>query len=347
MLPDFIELVEPTYGPGVTADGGDAVWELRAPGTGYGRILVEAKASVQPRDVERLAVRLTPLVRQMMQNPTVLVVAPWLSRRTREVLEQSGFGYLDLTGNVFLRHERPAIYLRVQGADRDPNRGERSPVRLNGPKARGLARLLVDFMPPHRLTDLARVGRLNPGYVSQLLGALDEQAIIDRSRRGFVESVDWPQLLRLAAANYSLVRNNNVATFVAPEGASALYRRLANGRDPDITVTGSFAAAHVRPIASPTQLVLYSDELDAVRRIGRLLPADRSADVLILQAEDSSQLERSRPVDGTRHVGLSQLVIDCLGGPGRLPQEGEAVMDWMHENEKAWRIPSLKPAADQ
>jgi hypothetical protein len=46
-------------------------------------------------------------------------------------------------------------------------------------------------------------------------------------------------------------------------------------------------------------------------------------------------------VDGIGHVALSQLVMDCANGPGRLPEEGAAVLEWMQANEEAWRNPML------
>ena len=46
----------------------------------------------------------------------------------------------------------------------------------------------------------------------------------------------------------------------------------------------------------------------------------------------------TRQVDGVRHVALSQLAIDCLSGPGRLPAEGEAVLNKMAEHESSWRL---------
>jgi hypothetical protein len=345
LLPAYIELVEPSYGDEAPSTGGDAIWELRASNSGYGQLLVEAKSSLQPRDVDRLHAALTSSMRQMMRNPTILIAAPWLSPRTREVLEGRQFSYLDLTGNVYVKHSHPAIYLRLHGADRDPNPAsrERPPAGLHGPKARKLARLLVDYAPPFRPTDLAEIGHLNPGYVSRLLSALDDQAIIERGRRGLVEAVRWPELLVAAAAAYSLTKNNAARTFVAPAGAPSLYRRLAEADAPDVVVTGSFAASQVEAVAAPAQLVVYSNDPHAVQTYGSLLPADRGADVMILCPEDPAQLDRSRKLGRVRHIGLSQLVLDCIAGPGRLPQEGNAVLDWMRNHEHEWREPHLTP----
>ena len=339
LLPERFVLIDAGSGEAPTVpDDVDARWRLKTSAGANSLLLVEAKAVLLPRDVDQVDNRLSRAARLGSEEPVRLVVAPWLSERSRALLEERGLGYLDLTGNVLLRIDNPAVFLRTQGADRAPQPVRRSSAGLHGPKARRLARLLTDIAPPLRLTDLARVGGLNRGYVSSLLQALDEQAMIERDRRGAVMDADWPALLVAAADRYQLLKNNPNSLFVAPMGATGLFSRLADEDAPDVIVTGSFAASAVAPIAAPAQLVLYADDTDSVRRFGRLLPADRGADVVLLKAEDPAQLARPRLAAGRRHIGISQLVLDCLGGNGRLPEEGQALIDWMRKNESQWRL---------
>ncbi|KXK62883.1 hypothetical protein AWW66_06025 [Micromonospora rosaria] len=343
LLPEDFELGEAVLDDQGPFDGPDAVWQLREQHAGYGLILVEAKQSLTPRDVSRLRERLSGPVMRLMRGPTVLVVAPWLSPRTRALLEEAGHSYLDLTGNVRFRIDRPAVYLRLQGADRDPNPKPQSQARLQGPKARRLVRLLVEATPPYRSKSLAEAAGLTPGYVSKVLSSLDEQALVERNQRGLVEHVDWPALLLSSAGSYDMLRNNQASTFIAQEGARALYARiLADIRRPDVVLTGSFAASSIAQVAAPAQLVLYVADPELMRRFGRLLPTDRGADVVLLKPEDTAQVEGTRTTDdGLRQVGLGQLVLDCLGGNGRLPEEGQAVLDWMRAHEDEWRRPDL------
>ncbi|WP_431905271.1 hypothetical protein [Micromonospora carbonacea] len=339
LLPGHFELTDATIdGQAAAPRSGDALWQLKEQRSGDTLIVVEAKTSFAPRDVAKTEQRIPHMVRRAMGNPVVLVVAPWLSPRSRALLEERGYSYVDLTGNVHLRADRPAVFVKVQGADRDPRPSQRGPVRLHGPKARRLARLLTDVAPPLRLTDLALAGGLNRGYVSSLLKSLDEQALIDRDRKGAVVEVDWPALLLAASEPYDLLKSNSSALFVAPAGAGELFTRLGEDDAPPAVVTGSFAASAVAPVAAAAQLVLYTSDPAAMRNFGRLLPSDRGADVVLLRPEDEAQLARSRQVSGRTHVGLSQLALDCLGGNGRLPEEGHALIDWMRKHESQWRL---------
>ncbi|MCA1672053.1 MAG: hypothetical protein LC799_07575 [Actinobacteria bacterium] len=68
-------------------------------------------------------------------------------------------------------------------------------------------------------------------------------------------------------------------------------------------------------------------------------------DVVLLQPMSHGAMDRPHPerVDGVAIVGLSQLVLDCLSGPGRMPAEGEALIEWMGNHEDDWRRLSPPP----
>lgn len=310
----------------------------------YGIVLVEADRSLVPVDAR---LRLEPRVRlmgQLMGESAVLIIAPWLSPRTREVLDGLGFGYLDFTGNVSFRLRRPAILLRQPGAERDPHPPSRRQRSLAGARAGRLVRLLVDVAPPYRANELAAVSGVSEAWVSRVLDAMEAQALIRRDGRLIVE-VDWMGLLRSRAASTDLLKANTAIPFVAAGGIPKTLERLAN---PEITakiaVTGSVAAQAVAPRAVGGQLMFYvrgEPQSDRLARELQLLPADRGANVIVLRPSNENVFDRLREVSGVPHVALSQLVLDCLSGNGRMPAEGEALIEFMAEDESRWRLARL------
>jgi hypothetical protein len=199
------------------------------------------------------------------------------------------------------------------------------------------------------LTELARVTGLSEPHVSRQLGSMEEEDLLRRSRRRVVE-VDWPALLRARASEYGLLRTNTYATMLAPRGAGAvadLLRDDPGGIDERvggrIAVTGSWAAAAVAPEAVGGQLMLYVPRAavqTAAQTLG-LIPAELGANVILLEAADPVVFARSREVEGLRQVALSQLAVDCLGGTGRMPAEGEALLAYMADHVGDWRVPNL------
>jgi hypothetical protein len=53
--------------------------------------------------------------------------------------------------------------------------------------------------------------------------------------------------------------------------------------------------------------------------------------------EGGFPFDRGIEADGLRYAAPSQVAVDLLTGPGRSPSEGEALLDWMGDNERQWR----------
>lgn len=323
----------------------DEVISLRAPNGTYTALVVEARTSFAPRDVDLLLPALARSLRALAGNVPLLVVAPWLSARAQHLLAQQQINFIDLTGNGLVRLDNPALFIQSVGAARNPQPSTRNAAGLRGPRAARLIRLLADVTPPYGGRELAAAAGLTPGYVSRLLDSLDREAIVERGARGRVTDTDVPALLRAWAESYEVFKSNSAASMLAPNGAADALRRLAHLRAQTV-VTGSFAAVRFAPVAAPALLLLYCEDVPAVTDELGLLPADEAPNVMLLSAFDDVVWARSSLVDGVAFCAPSQVAVDCLTGNGRMPAEGEALLTWMTENEVRWRARSLSQLTD-
>jgi len=118
-----------------------------------------------------------------------------------------------------------------------------------------------------------------------------------------------------------------------------------------VLVTGSTATEGigVRNTIDGALILYVRPGPEAIGRASRelgLLRIDQAADadvLLLLPSVEAAPtiFRRSRRLDsGLPVVGMSQLALDCLAGPGRLPSDGEPVIKWMAGNEPRWRQPS-------
>lgn len=309
----------------------------------YVTVAVEAKNNFSPRSVNLLLGSLGRTLRSLAGNAPILVVAPWLSTRTQELLRGEGINYLDLTGNSWFRLDGPTLYIETQGARRDPTPAPRGRATFNGPKAGRLVRTLIDIRPPYGVRELALAIGLTQGYVSRLLDTLEDEALVRRSTNRGVESADILGLIRLWAGTYDVFAANKTTTFIAPAGPTRTLERLADSQQ-RTAVTGSFAAVRLAPVAGPSLLALYCDDPATIASEFDLIPADRGSNVAILDPFDPVVWERTSGENGVTFAAPSQVAIDCLTGNGRMPAEGEALVQWLVENEDIWRLPRL-PAA--
>ena len=91
------------------------------------------------------------------------------------------------------------------------------------------------------------------------------------------------------------------------------------------------------PVALARLAVLFVDDLEEAAGILGLRPAEAGANVILAEPFDPVVYERRREQEGVSYAALSQNAADLLTSPGRGPSEAEELMDWMEENEDAWR----------
>lgn len=311
--------------------------------SGTGRpILVDVRVDTTPAELD--AAYNSVLARRILKDvgSPILVVSTYLSPRSRKVLEEAEINYLDLTGNVLLAIDYPGLSVRTEGAQHDPTPRRRPERGISGPAAGQVIRTLVDVIPPYSVSRLADLAKVSPGYCSRTLQVLEREALIRRDASGTVQEVDWPAMLRRRGAAVELFDKGRTKGFIARAGTRKTLESLATISDQRYAVTGSFAAARIRAVTAPVGLAVYTSPPDPLRpsplvEALHLLPADQGADVYLVRPASSGVFTRSTTDEGICWVAPSQVVLDCLGGTGRMPQEGEAVLEWMIENESTWR----------
>jgi len=324
---------QPASNVGVLA----ALLKLCAADGTCGNFILEAKNRVEPKDVSTIADRLTTYGRLGDGEGAVpVVVAPFLSSRTRERLEQRGVGYVDLTGNVRVALDHPALFVHTTGAERDPRREERPARTLKGAKAARIVRALCDFAPPLGVRELAKRARSDPGYVSRVFRLLEREDLIQREPRGPVTGVDWQALIRRWTEDYSLFGSNRTGSYLEPRGLNSLLRKLSN---PDFryAMTGSLGSASIAPVAPARLAILFVDDMEHAAERLALRQTEAGANVILAEPFDPVVYERDEERDGITYVAPSQNVADLLTSPGRGPNEAEELMEWMARNESAWR----------
>jgi len=273
-------------------------------------------------------------------SPTI-VVADWLSPRSRDLLRASGTSYLDATGNAEIRLDAPAVYIRTDGADRNPAPKPTTGPGLRGPKAWAILRTIAEVPPPLGVRELAEAVDVDPGYVSRVVRALEDDLLVTRTPRGPVTNVEWEGVIRRAASTYSLFDSNETSTWVTTSGPDRLIDDLCAKRVGDWAVTGSIAASRLAPVAAAEMAVIYTADPERLARAGRLLPTTRGANVVLAVPYDPVVFEGTIKSGVVTYVSTAQLALDSLTGNARMPAEGEAILGWMRKNEPRWRNRTL------
>ena len=317
----------------------DAVVRVVGPSGPASIMTIDVKTRLDPKDAEPVVARFEMRHWQDVKT-TPVIVARYLGERTQEKLRSLGAGYIDLTGNMYLRLDTPAVSIERVGATRDPEPTQRPSRSLKGAKAGRLVRTLADSLPPLGTREIATIAEIDPGYCSRLLAMLERQDCIGRRPRGPVTRVDWPSLLRAWAQDYSLESSNTATAYLQPRGLPVLLDALREQTASDglrYAISGSLAAARRAPVAPARLAVVYVDRLDEAARTLDLLPAETGANVLLVEPFDDAVFQRTVLDEGLTYVAPTQAAVDLLTSPGRGADEAEALIEWMLANEESWR----------
>lgn len=321
----------------------DALVTLAAPEGAEATLLVEAKTNLGARDVARVLNQISTAAAALPGPAQPFVCARYLSPPVREDLENLGVSYADATGNVWVRLDRPALFIRDVGAQRDPWRGPGRPRgSLRGETAARLVRALVDFSPPYSLPVLAERSGASVAATYRMIDFLEGEGLVEREtrgsdRKGPIAVVAWRRLLERWGED-ALAKSPPFRRFLAPRGLDALRAGLAQlPPSAEYVVTGSLAAGYFAPYAPSMLAMLYArDPVSLAAGLG-LREVDQGANVWIGVPLTEAVWDRGRLIDGVRIAAPSQIVVDLMNSPGRGPAEAQALLDWMESDERTWR----------
>lgn len=347
-LRSLVDRLAPTWTVSGAEEGGrssapgdrpDALIELRAPDGTTVVLAVEVKRSIAARDVDAELDRLRRIIEVLGPSDAIpTLIGRYLPATTRERIAASGASFLDATGNIHLRSDRPPLFIATSGAPRDPWRGPGRPRGgLRGAPAARVVRVLADHRPPMSVPELAERSGASTGATYRVVDFLEEEVLLDREKPGPITAVRWRPMLERWAKDYGFDRADAVRGYIAPRGADRALESLRGVSGSGYVVTGSFAAQYDAPFAAPRLLTVYVDDPEAVAAALDLRPTDRGANVVLAANKDDFAFERAREIDRLRVAARSQVVVDLMTGPGRNPAEAEALLDWMERNEDAWR----------
>lgn len=314
-----------------------ALVEIDAPDAERVTLLVEVTTPLAGRDIGRALDRARDTISALGRSATPVLAARYLSPSVQGLLTESDIGYADATGNLRLRLDRPALFVRDVGAGSDPWRGPGRPRGdLKGVAAARVVRALVDFRPPYSLPELSKMSAASVGATYRMVDFLQREALVVREERGPIVAVEWRRLLARWSEQFR-AKAPPLRAYLEPRGLEAAMTKLKESGGESYVVTGSVAAGYFAQYApSRLGMVYAEDPSDLAERLG-LRETDRGANVLVGAPLDRVMFERSSVIDGLRIACPSQIAADLLVSPGRGPEEAEALLDWMEANESAWR----------
>ena len=315
---------------------------LTAPDGTTATVLVEARRVVEPRDVTSVLKQLTSYRDESDGDAVLMVAAPFLSPRARELLEDAGAGWFDATGNLRLRIDRPSVFLDRVGASRNPftDADDRRLKSLKGPGAARVVRALLDAATPFGVRALADVAEVGAATSSRVLELLAREDLVARDKGGGVVEVRKLSLARRWCMDYGLTSTNQAVPMLAARGIDQVVSALGRA-DSTYAITGEVATRPYLPrgraaVAPVALLTVFVPDATAAAAALRVRPVDRGANVVLVEPFDAVVFRGAVVKDGLTYAAASQVVADLLTGTGRAPEEGAALIDALADQDVGW-----------
>ena len=175
-------------------------------------ILVEVKSSGEPSNIYKAISQLKYY--KSNEDEYLMVAVPSISEKSKDICKQSGVGFIDLTGNVFVKYDDVLI---------DKTESKKLPEELlpNKKRVRNLfsgnaLRVLIEILkePSKSFTQekLSKDLRLSKGYVNRILKTFEE-GIKENGETLFLETpLDWVEVPSNKKSKLSVLRKTKATT---------------------------------------------------------------------------------------------------------------------------------------
>jgi hypothetical protein len=281
------------------------------------RLLVEIKSLGEPRYVGQAITALT-LRQKRVSRSYGLVVAPYMGPQSRGLCREAGVGYLDLSGNAFLKFG--GVYVERQSAER-PRRERARLRRLFAPRSARIIRVMLEHPDDSwTLTRLAREASVSLRTAHLVVAALDEKAFVERPR-GSIHLTKPGDLLDLWSESYRLDQHQERTFYSFTRDPREMARQLAvhaSRLGLRTALTQHSGAALVAPFVRSADVHAYVlGDLDPLVKALDLRPVDAGGTVHLLTPNDEGVLYGTRSIEETPVVCNTQLYLDLVNFPAR------------------------------
>jgi hypothetical protein len=321
-LPELLPALQISRGRRAFSSRGTARYDLSLDvriGGKTKRLICEVKAVGEPRYLYQAIAALKGIRKEEKVYP--IVVAPYISPEGQRICREAGVGFVDLSGNVFLRFD--SVF--IERATKDLPRGEKvRRRRLFAPKSSRILRVLLENSGVEwSLTRLAEEAQVGIKTAHSVVNGLDEKGYV-RKQRAATALLKPAELLDLWAENYNVQVNpqRTYYTFVRSlrEFLMKLHRIAGNG----YALTLHSGASLVAPFVRHTDVHFYwqgspeklASKLD-------LRPVETGGTVHVLTPHDDGLFYNVQEIKGLRVVCNIQLYLDLIHYPARGKEQAE------------------------
>ena len=306
--------------------------------------LVEVKTDLYARDLEKTIESLQRYQREISRSAP-MIMARFISEPVRQLLKERGISYVDATGNLQLLFPGADYYIRDVGEKSDPWRMPGRPRNtLKGVPVAKVLLALIESPSAISIPELIKVAKSSSGVTYRVIEYLEKENLVtiqkiqaDKRVKQKIIDVKWRKIIERWSEDYGFLKSNDISSYLEPRGLERLLTKLVSEKKAEYVITGSLAANVYAPYATPRLAMIYSkNPYELIDSLG-LTPVENGTNVLIASTEYEIFFSEPKIINGIKYAPPILAALDLLTSPGRGPEEGEELLNWMEVNQSEWK----------
>jgi hypothetical protein len=265
------------------------------------------------------------------RNLVPIIIAEYLSPEKRDQCMNEGVCYLDLSGNVFIKHE--SIYIeRIGFPNRHPEKRKGRGV-FSDKASLILREAFKDIKRPWGVRELAGSVGVNPSFISRLSEELEKRNYISRINSKLIFN-DPESILEDWVREYDYRKNKEVRFFCMGKGPDEIIDKIKRLKIPGklVYAFGFHSGANlVSPYSVYNELHIYiknENEIGWFADNLKLKQVDSGANLIfLLPYYKHSVFYDIQQVDSLKVVSDIQLYLDLYKYPIRGLEQAEYIFE--------------------
>lgn len=279
------------------------------------KAIIFVKSNGEPRTIAQLG----GILKTVSRDIYPIITAPYISERGRSLCQEINIGFVDLSGNAYLKFG--SVLIERSGKD-NLYKEKRSLEQLFTTKSTWLIRkMLVQPEKEWTTLELAEFARISLGQVYKVTEKLAAERYLNKER-GAIKLTDPGELLDAWVEEYDF-NKQQISGYYCMKGRDFLFSSM-KGMDHDgYAFTLGAGASLVAPFVRSSDTYIYTRDLGKIIEAVDLEPVEFGGNVYLVEPSDEGVLFDVQDIDGIKVASNIQLYLDLYNYPARGREQAE------------------------